>query len=54
MTLQWFIRLSQSMKMLKQYEGFERHLNTYTKSQMKSSYFVTAIASYLVDKGEMQ
>ncbi len=51
MTLQWIIRLSQSMKILKQYEGFEKHLNTYTKSQVKSSYFVTAIACYLVDKG---
>lgn len=51
MTLQWIIRLSQSMKMLKQYKGFERHLNTYTKSQVKSSYFVTAVACYLVDKG---
>ncbi|MFC1932273.1 hypothetical protein ACFLXU_01415 [Chloroflexota bacterium] len=51
MTLQWIIRLSQSMKILKQYEGFERHLNTYTKSQVKSSYFVTTIACYLVEKG---
>ena len=51
LTLQWIIRLSQSMKMLKQFEGFERHLSTYTKSQVKSSYFVTAIACYLVDKG---
>lgn len=51
MTLQWIIRLSQSMKILKQYEGFEKHLNTYTKNQVKSSYFVTAIACYLVDKG---
>ena len=50
-TMQWIIRLSQSMNKLKQYEGFEKHLNIYTKSQVKSSYFVTAIACYLVDKG---
>ncbi len=51
MTLQWILRLTESMKKLKNYEGFEKHLGMYTKTQVKSSYFVTVIACYLVDKG---
>jgi len=44
------IRLNQQLQKLKQFEGFERHIKTYTKKQFQSSYFVTAIASYLSDK----
>ena len=50
-TLQWIIRLSESIKKLEGFEGFEKHINTYTKKQVQSSYFVTVIASYLADEG---
>jgi len=50
-TLQWIIRLSESLKKLEGFEGFESHINTYTRRQVRSSYFVTVVAGYLSDKG---
>lgn len=44
------VRLNQQLQKLKQCDGFDRHISTYTKKQFQSSYFVTVIASYLVDK----
>ena len=49
-TLQWVIGLSQRLQKLRECDGFERHIGTYTKRQLQSSYFVTVIASYLLDK----
>lgn len=49
--LQWIVRLSESVKKLEGFEGFEKHINTYTRRQVRSSYFVTVVASYLSDKG---
>lgn len=44
------VRLNQQLQKLKQCDGFDRHISTYTKKQFQSSYFVTVIASYLLDK----
>jgi len=49
-TLQLVISLSQRLQKLKECEGFEKHVGTYTKKQLHSSYFVTVIASYLFDR----
>ncbi len=49
-TIQWVIGLSQRLQKLKQCNGFSRHIKMYTKKQLQSSYFVTVIASYLLDK----
>ena len=49
-TLQWVIGLSQRLQKLKQCDGFDRHIRTYAKKQLQSSYFVTVIASYFLDK----
>ena len=48
--LQWVIGLSQRFQKLRQCDGFDRHIKTYTKKQLQSSYFVMVIASYLLDK----
>lgn len=50
-TLRWIVRLSKDLKKLEGFEGFKSHINTYTRTQVKSSYFVTVVASYLLDKG---
>ncbi|MBT9132501.1 MAG: hypothetical protein DDT32_01226 [Syntrophomonadaceae bacterium] len=50
MTLWRLIRLSQSFQKLKVCEGFDAHIETYTKRQLSSSYFVTVLATYLCDK----
>ena len=49
-TIWMIIDLSHSFKKLKHCDGFDRHISTYTKNHVQSSYFVTLIASYLVDK----
>ncbi len=48
-TLQWIIDLNQRLQKLKHCKGFDKHITTYTKKQLSSSYFVTVIASYLLD-----
>ena len=48
--LYWVIGLSQRLQSLKKCDGFEKHVRMYTKRQLQSSYFVTVIASYLLDK----
>ena len=50
LTLWHLIDLSQRFQKLKQWDGFDRHIRTYTRRQLQSSYFVTVIASYLTDK----
>ena len=50
-TLQWIIRLSEDLKKLEGFEGFKSHINTYARTQVESSYFVTVVARYLSDKG---
>jgi hypothetical protein len=49
-TLQWIISLSHRLQKLKQCDGFDRHIITYTRKQLHSSYFVTVIASYILAK----
>jgi len=49
-TLQSIVDTSQRLQKLKQCDGFDRHIRTYTRRQLQSSKFVTLIASYLVDK----
>lgn len=49
-TLQWIVDLSLRLHKLRNCEGFDRHIQVYTKGQVKSSYFVTVISSYLIDK----
>lgn len=48
--LYWVVNLSKKLQMLKNCEGFDKHIETYKGNQIKSSYFVTIVASYLVDK----
>ena len=50
-TLQWIVRLSELTKRIEDYEGFKKHIRTYTKNQVRSSYFVTVVAAYLANKG---
>jgi hypothetical protein len=49
-TLQWLIEIHRNLQKLKSCNGFDRHIQTYNKKQKQSSYFVTVIASYLLDK----
>jgi len=49
-TLQWVIGLSQRLQKLKQCDGFDSHIAMYNKKQLQSTYFVTVIASYFLDK----
>ncbi len=48
--LYWVVRLSQRLQKLEQCEGFDKHIKTYMGRQPQSSYFVTVIASYLLDR----
>jgi len=48
--LYWIVNLSQRLQKLKGCDGFDRHARTYSKEQRQSSYFVTLVASILVDK----
>ncbi len=50
LTLGWIINLSDSLKKLQDLEGFEKHIGRYTKSQIQSTYFVTVLATYILDK----
>lgn len=48
--LYWVVSLSQRLQKLEQCEGFDKHIKTYMGRQPQSSYFVTVIASYLLDR----
>jgi len=51
LTLRWIADLSERIGKVEHFEGFDKHVKTYTRNQIESSYFVTVIASYLVDNG---
>lgn len=46
----YLMDLSEIFNKLKQCEGFQEHINNYTKNQVGSNYFVSLLASYLVQK----
>ncbi len=48
-TLRWIANLSERIGKVEHFRGFDKHVKSYTRNQIQSSYFVTVIASYLVD-----
>ena len=49
-TLSFIVNLCENLKKLKNCKGFNAHISRYNKRQLKSSYFVTELASYIFDK----
>jgi hypothetical protein len=48
--IQRVISPSQRLQALKGCEGFNRHISAYAKEHLESSYFVTVVASYLLER----
>jgi hypothetical protein len=48
--LEYIVSLSKNLKKLRECEGFEEHISKYKGEQIRSNYFVTSLAGFLVER----